>query len=291
MYDCLVPEVIATFSAPGEREYDFLRRVRDADLRVRKNYATSDAVCADLYADPTARAAYLLRYLGHYALQLGDLLNDLEQTEAASVLATPALNLAALCGGPCPEAIALATLHQHIGGRSLQATVLDLHADNWADCWPIIIKIIEAYPKHPSVSISGLKTSLFRFFTTQRETDVLRSSQVLTCMNCLNELIGINPQNLAAGLRRRLARLQSGSLVLATDQAGYRDCQTGLQMLKQLLLSMNAKILIEDLDPSNPHQAENRFTTPERIAWMYSQANANRFRIFTRQLRLAALIP
>jgi hypothetical protein len=290
MYERLIPAVIETFAAPGESERAFLTRLRDADIRLRRNYATSGPVAAEPYAEPILRAAYLFRYLGHYALQLGDLLLDLEGTAAGSILARDSLRLAALCGGPCPEAIALASLHQQAGGQQLQDTVLDLHAQAWADCWPITSQIIAAYPGHPRIEIDGLTCNLFSPMPRLAVQRLLGGAQVLTCMNCLNELVGINSAVLKGSLRRYLSHLSPGTLVLATDQAVYPDCARGMSMLHDLLNEAGAEFLLAELDPSQPHEAENRFELPERIAWIYSQANQNRFRIYVKQLRLAALI-
>lgn len=82
MYERLIPEVLRTFSAPGESERAFLERVQQADMALSGMYRTGRAVSADPYAQSITRAAYLLRYLGHYTLQLGDLLTDLEGTAA-----------------------------------------------------------------------------------------------------------------------------------------------------------------------------------------------------------------
>jgi hypothetical protein len=290
MYERLIPAVIETFAAPGESERDFLIRLRDADIRLRRNYATSGPVTAEAYAEPILRAAYLFRYLGHYALQLGDLLRDLEGTAACTILAADCLKLAAFCGGPCPEAIALASLHQQAGGQLLQATVLDLHAQAWADCWPITSQIIAHYPEHPRTEIDGITCNLFSLMARPGVQRLLGSVQVITCMNCLNELVGINSAGLKRSLQRYLSHLSPCTLVLATDQAGYPDCARGMSMLHDLLNESAAEFLLVEIDPAQPHQAENRFDVPERIAWIYSQANQNRFRIHVKQLRLAALI-
>jgi hypothetical protein len=44
MCDQLIPLVINSFSLPGETERDFLLRLRSADIRLRRLYATSSAV-------------------------------------------------------------------------------------------------------------------------------------------------------------------------------------------------------------------------------------------------------
>lgn len=290
MYKRLIPAVIDTFSHPGETERAFLERLQQADIRLRKNFATDAPVESEPYAEPILRSAYLFRYLGHYTLQLGDLLNDLEGTPAAEVLARPQLNLAALCGGPCPEAIALASLHQQAGGRRLSATVLDLHADAWADCWPISTAIARAYPVHPDVTITGLQVDLLRPSLSAAERGVLGDAQVFTTMNCLNELVGLDADRVRRALAERLDALAPGTLVLASDQAKYDDCERGLQMLHQLLEERGAVILLAELRRSEAHVAQNRFKTPEWIAWIYGAETNNIFRIWVRQLRLAALI-
>lgn len=290
MYEQLIPAVIDTFSRPGERERDFLLRLRAADIRLRGNYATSGPVSSGPYAEPILRAAYLLRYLGHYSLQLGDLLRDLEGSAAADVLALPDLRLAALCGGPCPEAIALAALHSQAGGRCLQVDVLDRHAEAWADCWPITTAIIGHYPGHPKARIEGVATDLLKPALPPQEQRRLQMAQVFTSMNCLNELMGVDAQGLQRGLAMRLDALPPGTLVLASDLAAYSDCARGLRMLLELLRERQATVLLAELDPGRPHEMENRFDTPERIAWIYSGENENRFRIFVKQLRLAAIL-
>lgn len=290
MYEQLIPLVINTFSMPGEKERDFLLRLRSADIRLRRIYATSAAVSSEPYAEPILRAAYLLRYLGHYTLQLGDLLTDLEGSAAEPVLARPDLRLTALCGGPCPEAIALGALHSQAGGRSLRVDVLDRHAAAWSDCWPITATIIRHYLRHPEVRIEGIATELFNPSLYLEEDDLLRKAHVFTSMNCLNELVGVDARGLQRSLAMRLDALQPGTLVLASDLAGYSDCARGLQMLLDLLMRRQATILLAELDPKLPHAMENRFELPARIAWIYSGEHENRFRIFVKQLRLAAIL-
>ncbi len=290
MYEQLIPAVIDTFSLPGEQERDFLLRLRDADIRLRRNYATSAAVSSEPYAEPILRAAYLLRYMGHYTLQLGDLLNDLEGSAAEPVLALPELRLAALCGGSCPEAIALAALHSQAGGRHMQVDVLDRHAEAWSDCWPITTGIIRHYPGHPEARIEGLETDLLKPSLPPQEQRRLQMAQIFTSMNCLNELVGADAQGLQRGLAIRLDALNPGTLVLASDLASYWDCARGLRMLLDLLVERQATVLLAELDPTRTHEMENRFELPERIAWIYSGENENRFRIFVKQLRLAAVL-
>lgn len=290
MYDLLIPLVIEEFSAPDQTERSFLETVQQADIRLVEHFRTRKAVTPKIYSDPLIRAAYLLRYLGHYTLQLGDLLNDLEGTAAAAVLALPELRLAALCGGPCPEAIALATLHRQGGGRRLQADVMDLHAHAWADCWPITTRIISNYPVHPEVCIKGVAIDLCQPTLPLPERNVLDAAQVFTTMNCLNELVGLDAEKLQQGLAMRLDALAPGTLVFASDQASYSDCARGLGMLHELLQQRGASILLAELDPNHPHVAQNRFETPERIAWIYGPENQNIFRIWTKQLRLAAVM-
>lgn len=290
MYDALIPAVIETFASPGESEQAFLGRVRESDIRLTESFRTKGVVKVD-YHEPLIRAAYLLRYLGHYTHQLGDLLLDLERTPAASVLARADLRLAALCGGPCPEAIALAFLHQDLGGQRLQAYVLDKEASCWQDCWPIIQRIAGSYPAHGSVTIAGMAVDVLQSKVSALESSRLARADVFTALNCLNELVGIDQPSLSRGLAARLALLPAGSLVLASDQAGYPACERGLTLLHGLLHERGASILISNLDPGAPYVAENRYQTPERIAWIYSGEDENRFRIWNRQLRLAALLP
>jgi hypothetical protein len=109
-------------------------------------------------------------------------------------------------------------------------------------------------------------------------------------MNCLNELVGLDAEGLRRGLALRLDALSPGTLVLASDLAGYGDCARGLRMLHELLQERGATTLQAQLDSNSPHVSQNRYDIPERIAWIYSGENKNRFRIFVRQLRLAALI-
>ncbi|MDM7954093.1 MAG: hypothetical protein QUV07_12880 [Cyanobium sp. CZS 25K] len=290
MYDRLIPEVIRTFSAPGEIERTFLERVREADIRLTRGFRTNGPVPSDRYADPSLRAAYLLRYLGHYSLQLGDVLSALKDTRAEPVLAREELRLVALCGGPCPEAIALAALHQQAGGRRLEVDVLDRNAAHWADCWPISSAIAHAYPEHPEVRIRGLAIDLLQPGLSAAERERLGRVHVFTAMNCLNELIGLGAARVHAGLESRLAALPSGTLVLASDQANYTDCEKGLQLLHGLLLERRTVILLAELNKAGAHHACNGFDEPKRISWMYGPENRNRFRKHTYQIRLAALL-
>ena len=291
MYERLIPEVLRTFSAPGESERAFLGRVQQADMALSGMYRTCRAVSADPYAQPITRAAYLLRYLGHYTLQLGDLLTDLEGSSAGPILWREHLRVAALCGGPCPEAIALDSLHAQAGGQRITVQVLDRHARTWSDCWPIAEAIAADYPEHPEVTIDGIAIDLLQQGLSGTERRALNRAHVFTAMNCLNELMGAEASALRRGLQTRLAALPAGALVLASDQSNYPASETGLRLLHELLLEAGAEILLAELDRQTPHKAQNRFTCPQRIAWMYGEATCNIFRIWTKQLRLAAVLP
>lgn len=289
MYDVLIPQVLDTFSAPGESERSFLRRVQDADVRLCNHFRCHDAIGSGIYSDPLIRAAYLLRYLGHYSLQLGDVLTSLDGNgDAAAVLCQPELRAAALCGGPAPELIALAALHAQLGGRSLQVTVLDRNARHWADCWPIATAIANAYTRHPAASGGGCAVEILQAGIRPEEHAVLQQTQVLTAMNCLNELVGHGRGLLERSLRQRLETLPPGALVLASDQASYGACETGIQLLHGLLQERGARILLADITKEQRHSVANRLQVPARIAWMYGPAQKNIFRVHVHQLRLAA---
>jgi hypothetical protein len=291
MYDTLIDSVLETFARPDESERQFLERVQQADLRLKGNYATSSRVSDAIYADPEIRAAYLLRYLGHYTFQLADLLMALDGTPVRAMFARPQLRVASLCGGPCPEAIALASLQDPQPQRRLEVHVLDRNADDWADCWPIATAIAATYPGHADLRISGSAIDVLAPQLSTSEAEVLARTDVFTAMNCLNELLGVSEAALRRGLAARLDGLPSGAVVLASDLAGYLACERGLTVLHQLLEERGARILLAELNRATPHEAENRLEPPRRISWMYGQANRNNFRIFVKQLRLAALLP
>ena len=118
---------------------------------------------------------------------------------------------------------------------------------------------------------------------------MLAEAQVFTAMNCLNELVGLGIEKVRSALEQRLAALAPGTLVLASDLAGYGDCTRGLALLRQLLKERGAQVLLDD--QGQVHEVENRLDVHPRIAWMYGGANANRFRIWVRSLRLAAVLP
>lgn len=291
MYELLIPSVIKRFSAADQSERAFLEDVQAADVRLGKHFRTrGQPVSPAIYAEPLIRAAYLLRHLGHYSLQIGDVLMALDgEPAAAAVLARPHLKLAALCGGPAPEAVGLACLHRQFDGQQLEVTVLDLNARHWSDCWPISAAIALSYPQHPCVAINGHTIDLFSGPPDRAERTALDGSQVFTAMNCLNELVGLGLDRLSSALSQRLEALPSGALVLASDLAGYGDCTQGLNLLRQLLLERKAQIILDD--QGQVHVVSNRLGVPSRIAWMYSEANQNRFRIHVKQLRLAAVLP
>ncbi len=291
MYDTLIDSVIDTFARPGETEREFLERVQQADIRLRSNYATSSRVSDAIYADPVIRAAYLLRYLGHYTFQLADLLMALETTPVRALFARPQLRVVSLCGGPCPEAIALASLQDPQPGRRLDVHVLDRNAEDWADCWPIATAIADTYPGHAQLHITGSPVDVLSPQLSAAEGAALARADVFTAMNCLNELLGVGEAALRRGLAARLDALPFGAAVLASDLAGYAACERGLIALHQLLVERGARILLAELNRAEPHEAENRLTPPPRIAWMYGQANRNNFRIYVKQLHLAALLP
>jgi len=289
MYDLLIPSVIERFSTPVQSERSFLEQVQTADLRLCRHFRSKQPISPVIYSDPLIRAAYLLRHLGHYTLQFGDVLNALDgHPEAAAALARPHLKLAALCGGAGPEAIALACLHKQLGGQVLEATVLDLNAAHWEDCWPISSSIAQRYNQHPSVTLQGLALDLLGGPPTPAEQKVLAEAQVFSAMNCLNELVGLGIERVRSGLDHRLALLAPGTLVLASDQALYRDCSKGLTLLRRLLLERGARVLLDD--QGEVHEVENRLGVDPRIAWMYGDANKNRFRIWVRSMRLAAVL-
>ena len=289
MYDLLIPRVLEQFAPADMTERGFLEEVQQADVRLGAHFRTRGPVSPEIYTDPLIRAAYLLRYLGHYTLQLGDLLTALDGSpEVTAVLRRPHLRLIALCGGPCPEAIALSCLHHQLGGIDMDVTVLDRNASHCNDCWPIISAIASSYPEHPKVRIKGVGIDLFNEAIAPDERCALAEAQVVTTMNCLNELVGLGSERVRAGLRQRLSELKAGTLVLASDQAGYGDCTRGMNLLRELLQEHGAQILLDD--QGQAHEVANRLMVPQRIAWMYGVANENRFRVHVKTLRMAALL-
>lgn len=292
MYDLLIDEVVARFGHPGESERQVLERLAIADAALVQKYRGSNRIRSDHYCEPEMRGAYLLRYLGHYALMLGDLLKQLQHDPGVNnVLSIPHLRAAALCGGPCPEVITLAVLHQQGGGRQLDVTVLDLLADeHWVDCWPITQRVASQVSGHPRVQVNGLPIDLISGDLEDAERQVLGGCQILTLMNALNELTWHDPERFEKRLRERLACLPPGTLVLAADQGTYSTVATGMQLLARLLDDHGARWLWPLTN--EPFNARNNFETPARISWMYGSENENIFRInIANQFFLAAQLP
>jgi hypothetical protein len=289
MYELLIDEVVAQFGHPGESEQQVLERLSKADAELVKQYRGTNRVKSDHYCDPEMRGAYLLRYVGHYALMLGDLLQQLRNDPGVNnALTIPHLRAAALCGGPCPEVITLAVLHQQGGGRQLDVTVLDLLADeHWVDCWPITQRIASQASGHPSVRVRGLPIDLISGDLEDAERQVLEGSQILTLMNALNELTWHDATRFERRLQERLACLAPGTLVLAADQGSYDTVAAGMQLLARLLDERGARWLWPL--KREPFNALNDITVPKRIRFMYGSEKSNNFRKYIRnQFYLAA---
>lgn len=296
MQNQLLDEVLARLRRSGESETDVLQRLRQADARLTGLYRCEAVEARDGYADPLIRSAYLLRYLPHYTLQLGDLLASLEgEQDLAAVLSQPVLRHVALCGGPAPEPIALAVLHAQGGGRRLQSTVLDRQASDWSDCWPLSARLAEVFADHPDVQIEGHSTDLTQL-PCEQESHLLSRCQVLTLMNALNELMRIGPWRLRRNLRARLAALPAGAVVLISDQANYPACQQGMVLLRDLLERQGARVLLERVCRGEAHARSNRFDLSPRLQGVYGQDQGdggpatNNYRIHVHQLQLAAVL-
>lgn len=281
----------------GESEQAVLLRLRQADARLTELYRRGAVEASAGYADPLIRAAYLLRYLPHYTLQIGDLLASLEGSpELAVVLSLPSLRHAALCGGPAPEPIALAVLHAQDGGRHLHSTVLDRQASAWSDCWPLSASLAEAFADHTEVLIDGHSSDLSQM-PSQQEIQLLGQCQLLTLMNALNELMRIGTWRLRRNLLARLAALPAGAVVLCSDQANYPACQQGMALLRELLHRQGARILMERVSRREAHEMSNRFDLIPRLQGLYGQSDRDgspptkNYRIHVHQLQLAAVLP
>lgn len=297
MLDHLLARISSAHRRPAETEQAFRSRLRQADIQLAAVYRSDDVSAGHAYAQPILRAAYLLRYLPHYVLQLGDILRCLEGEPAvAAAIARPELRHAALCGGPAPETIALAVLHQQAGGRWLHTTVLDQLAHSWSDCWPISAEVAMAFSHHPAVVVDGCSTDLAHA-PSSSEVASLGSSQVLTLMNGFNELMKLGQGPLSRALQARLEALPPGALVLASDQASYVRSEQGLALLLQLLQAQGARILLERTTAATAHEVENRFDRPDGLQAIYGQSAGpdgpitNYYRIRNRQLQLAAVLP
>lgn len=297
MLDHLLDAVLSRHTIPGETEGQVLARLRVADSRLTPLFATADVRAAEAYRDPLIRAAYLLRYLPHYTLQMGDLLRALEGDEAVSQLfAGPHLRHLALCGGPAPEPIALAVLHQQGGGQWLQTTVVDQGAAHWCDCWPISASVASSFSRHPRVEIGGLWGDLAQVPQANERAE-LAQTQVLTLMNALNELMRIGERTLEHSLAARLDDLPAGALVLVSDQALYNRTVEGLALFKRLLLARGARLVCARLQRAERHEIANRFQLSSRLRSVYGQGAgpsgpATRYyRVWNRSLQLAAVLP
>lgn len=297
MQNQLLDDVLVRIRQPGESESAVLLRLRQADARLTELYRSNAVQASAGYADPLIRAAYLLRYLPHYTLQLGDLLSSLEGwPELARVLSRPRLRHAALCGGPAPEAIALAVLHAQAGGRQLHTTVLDRQACAWSDCWPLSARVAQAFAAHPAVQIDGQSTNLSHGLSP-RERQLLGQCQLFTLMNALNELMQLGSERLQPTLDARLAALPAGAVVLCSDQANYLACQQGMALLQALLEQRGARILVQRISRRQAHEMSNRFDLSPRLQSLYGQSaidggpRTNAYRIHVHQLQLAAVLP
>lgn len=297
MQEQLLDEVLARHRRSGESEMAVLRRLRQADSELTSLYRQDDVQASDAYADPLIRAAYLLRYQPHYTLQLGDLLNSLEgSAELAALFSRPGLRHAALCGGPAPEAIALAVLHAQAGGRRLHTTVLDRQASAWRDCWPVSAAVAETFAAHPEVVIDGRHTNLADG-PLLLERRLLANCQLFTLMNALNELMQLGSERLGRSLQARLDALPPGAVVLCSDQANYPACEQGMELLRDLLEQRGARILEQRIGRQQAHAVSNRFELSPRLRSVYGQdgrdgqARTNAYRIHVNQLQLAAVLP
>lgn len=293
----LLDALLARHSEGDASEAAILQRLRQADARLTELYRCDVVEASAGYADPLIRAAYLLRYLPHYTLQLGDLLASLEGVpELAALLSQPVLRHAALCGGPAPEPIALAVLHAQGGGRHLYSSVLDRQASAWSDCWPLSGCVAETFADHPHVQIDGHSTDLSQL-PDEHERRLLGRCQLLTLMNALNELMRIGPWRLRRNLRARLAALPAGAVVLCSDQANYPACQQGMALLHQLLDQQGARFLRQRIHRREAHAISNRFDLSPRLQGLYGQTPRDggpptkAYRIHVHQLQLAAVLP
>jgi len=292
--DHLLDAVLARHT--GESQALVLWRLRVADSRLTPLFASTDVQAAEAYSDPLIRAAYLLRYQPHYTLQMGDLLRALEGDAAVSHLfAGPHLRHLALCGGPAPEPIALAVLHQQGGGQWLQTTVVDQGAAHWSDCWPISSSVAMSFSCHPRVEIGGIRGDLAQL-PQASELAVLAETQVLTLMNALNELMRIGERALKRTLMARLEALPAGALVLVSDQARYDRTVEGMALLRRLLQARGARFVLARIQKEDRHEIANRFQLSPRLRQVYGQEASpsgpftRRYRIWNRNLQLVAVL-
>ena len=297
MQNQLLEAVVARHRRPGESDATLLQRLRLADSQLTALYRRNDVDASAGYDDPLVRAAYLLRYMPHYTLQLGDLLRDLEgDPDVARLFCRPLLRHASLCGGPAPEAIALAVLHAQAGGQQLHSMVLDRQAQQWSDCWEVAASIAHRHCHHPSVVIEGHTTNLARICSPQ-ERDLLNGCQLLTLMNAFNELMLIGSDRLQRQLEMRLACLKPGALVLIGDQANYVRCQQGMALLRRMLEAMGARILIARTCLADAAYVANRFQLHPKLRTVYGRSGndggpqTKLYRINNTQLQLAAVLP
>lgn len=297
MQSQLLDQLLTRLRQPNETEAAVLARLRLADSRLTELYRRSDVEASAGYADPMVRAAYLLRYLPHYTLQLGDMLHHLEGSpDVARLFCMPRLRHASLCGGPAPEPIALAVLHAQGGGSELRSTVLDRQAEHWGDCWPVSCSLARQHSEHANVQIDGQTTNLAQVCTLQ-ERQLLAGCHLFTLMNALNELMLIGSDQLRRQLEMRMACLPQGALVLISDQANYKRCQQGMELLTGVLADMGARILISRTTAEDAHAVANRFQLDARLATIYNQSGGdggprtNAYRIHNHGLQLAAVMP
>lgn len=296
MLDQLLDAVLERQAAPGVSQEQLLQRLREADSRFGSLYNARDVAAADAYADPIVRAAYQLRYQPHYVLQLGDLLRQLEGVpEVAGIFSQPHLRHIALCGGPAPEPIALAVLHQQGGGRHLHSTVLDRGANHWRDCWASSARVAMDFSLHPKVDIDGFPTDL-AYLPSSHEKALLANARVFSLMNALNELLHLGAATLESTLATRISALPPGALVLVTDQALYQRTRQGIALVQSLLASRGARFLVVRTSPDDPYIVSNRFEMVPRLQNIYGQPagpnspETKHYRIHNKQLQLAAIL-
>jgi len=120
MQNQLHDEVLADHRRPGESEAPRIAPPTAGGQRAHRALPARARETSEAYGDPLIRGVYLLRYLPHYTLQLGDLLHSLEgSAELAAVFSPgPGCVMSHSAAAPHPSRSPWPCCMAQVGGRA-----------------------------------------------------------------------------------------------------------------------------------------------------------------------------
>lgn len=239
----------------------YLQSLQPYAKALRESYDPSQGHHVNVdYRDPQAQAAYLIRYFPQYSQILPTILNELRYRGISVPFEKGILSLASFGCGPAPEIYGLIQFlnNYYKDITRIRAHTFDILAQEWTYSRSINEqKLIPDIWRERKVRVDNTVFDL----ATENGIDVIESSiktsQLVTFQNCLNEVSPLLHRRVINNLRSIVQVMQQNALMIVIDLSGYEQVLNLIARIQVLVdAGPSASIVVGLTDRVRRHDAK-----------------------------------